>query len=85
VVRASPGSADLAVDEERTRPDAGRPEFSPLIRTRDEQLTLCSMEEEVRITARQQARGRVCDVRGAHGRLVAGEQPLVAEWRSHWK
>ncbi len=32
VVRTSPGSADLAVDEERARPDARRPEPLPLIR-----------------------------------------------------
>ena len=37
VLRPPPGSADLAVDEERARPDARRPEPLPLILARDEQ------------------------------------------------
>ena len=54
----------------------------PLIRPRDEKLPLCSVEQEVGIAARQQARGRGGRLGGAHGRLVVCEQPLVAEWRS---
>ena len=81
VVRPSPGSADLAFDEERAWPHAGRPEQLPLIGPRDEKLPLCSVEQEVGIAARQQARGRGSRLGGASGRLVVREQPLVAEWR----
>src|SRR6266550_2263011 len=37
VLRSPPGSADLAVDEERARPDAGRPELLSQILARDQQ------------------------------------------------
>ncbi len=40
VLRPSPGSADLAVDEQCARPDARRPELLLPIRARNEQLTL---------------------------------------------
>ena len=58
VLRPSPGSADLAFDEERAWPHAGRPQTLPLILARNEKLPLCSVEQEVGIAARQQARGR---------------------------
>ena len=82
VLRPSPGSADLAFDEERARPHAGRPEPLPLIRPREEKLPLCSVEQEVGVAARQQARGRGSSRDGTNGRFVVGEQPLVAERRS---
>ena len=40
VLRPPPGSADLAVDEQRARPDAGRPEPFALILARHQQLAL---------------------------------------------
>ena len=40
------------------------------------------LEQEVGVAARQQAHGRGGRLAGAHGRLVVGEQPPVAEWRS---
>ena len=82
VLRTSPGSADLAFDEERAWPHAGRPEPLPLIRPWDEKLPLSSVEQEVGVAARQQARGRGSRLGGANGRLVVCEQPLVAERRS---
>ena len=57
VVRAPPGSADLAFDEERTGPHARRPEQQPAVGPRHEELPLRSVEQEVGIAARQQARG----------------------------
>ena len=83
VVRPSPGSADLAVDEKRAWPHAGRPETLPLVLARNEKLTLCSVEQEVGIAARQQARGCGERLGGANRRLVRREQPLVAKWRSN--
>ena len=80
--RASPGAADLALDEERARPDAGRPESPPLILSGEEELPLGPVEQEVGVAARQQTRGRGGGLDGAHGRLVVREQPLVPERRS---
>src|SRR6478672_11683554 len=54
VVRPSPGTTDLVFDEERAWPHAGRPEPLPLILARKEKLPLCSVEQKVRIAARQQ-------------------------------
>ena len=81
-MRPSPGSADLAFDEERAWPHAGRPEPLPLILARNEKLPLCSVEQEVGIAARQQACGRGDRLGGVNRRLVFREQPLVAERRS---
>ena len=53
------------------------------IRLRDEKLPLRSVEQEVGVAARQQARRRGSHLGGAHGRLVLCEQPLVAERRPH--
>ena len=83
VVRPSPGSADLAFDEERAWPHAGRPETLSLILARNEKLPLCSVEQKVGIAARQQARGRGDRRTGENRRLVFCEQPLVAKWRSN--
>ena len=58
VLRPPPGSADLAFDQQRARPDAGRPEPLALILARNQQLALRSEEQEVGIAARQQARWR---------------------------
>ena len=82
MVRPSPRSADLAFDEERAWPHAGRPEPLPLIRPRDQKLPLCPVEQEVGITTRQQTHGRGSRIGSANGRLVVGEQPLVPAWRS---
>jgi hypothetical protein len=57
VVRPPPRSADLALDQERAGPDARCPEQLALLRRRDEQLPLRSVEEEVGVAARQQAGG----------------------------
>ena len=78
MLRPSPGSADLAFEQERARPHAGRPEPLPLIRPRDEKLPLSSVEQEVGIAARQQARGRGSRLGGANGRLVVCEQDPAA-------
>jgi hypothetical protein len=82
VMRPSPGPADLAFDEERAWPHAGRPKTLPLILARNEKLPFCSVEQKVGIAARQQARGRGHRLAGANRGLVFGEQPLVAKWRS---
>src|SRR5581483_9512380 len=80
VGRASPRAANLAAEEERTRPDARRPELLPAIGARQEQLALLAAEEqEVRVPARQQARRPDGLDRLACGFLVGREQPLVAE------
>src|SRR4051794_14112340 len=83
VVGASPGSADLAFDEERAWPHAGRPETLPLILARNEKLPLCSVEQKVGIAARQQAGGRDDGLAGANRRLIFCEEPLVANRRSN--
>ena len=82
VLRPSPGSADLAVDEQRARPDAGRPETLPLVLAWNEKLPLRSVEQEVGVAARQQPCGRVGRLGGEHLGLVLREQPLVAERRA---
>src|SRR5512132_200494 len=83
VVRPSPGSADLAFDEERAWPHAGRPKTLSLILARNEKLPLGSVEQKVGIAAGKQARGRGDRLAGANRRLVFCEQPLVAKWRSN--
>ena len=82
VLRAPPGPADLAVDEEGAGPDARGPEQLALLRAGHEELPLGAVEEEVRIAARQQPRGRRGGRGGTHLGLVVREQPLVAERRS---
>src|SRR5206468_349643 len=47
-----PGSADLAFEEDRAWPHAGRPETLPLILAWNEKLPLCSVEQPVGIAAR---------------------------------
>ena len=83
VLRPSPRSADLAVDEEGARPHAGRPQKASPIFARHEQLALSSVEQEVGVAARQQARGGRDGFGGANQRLVLCEQPLVPERRSN--
>src|SRR4051794_23647059 len=82
VLRTAPRPADLAVDEERARPDARRPEPRAAVRVRDEQLALVALQQEVGVAARQQAGGRGGGGFGAHCRLVGRQHPLLAERRA---
>src|SRR5688500_580502 len=53
---ALPGPGDLAVDQERARPDARRPKLREPGSVGDQQLTLATLEEPVGVTARQESR-----------------------------
>src|SRR5205085_5576540 len=83
VMRPSPGSANLAFDEDRAWPHARRPKTLPLVLARNEKLPRGSVEQKVGIAARQQARGRGHRPAVANCRLVFWEQPFVAKWRSN--
>src|SRR5438132_6000266 len=55
--RTSPCPDDLAVDQDAARPDASRPERAPTRGVRDQELTIQSLEKEIRVAARQEPRG----------------------------
>ena len=79
VMRPSPGAANLTFHEQGAWPHARRPKEAALIPARNEQLPFCSVEQEARIAARQQACSRYDRGAGANRRLIFCEQPLVAE------
>src|SRR6187397_2232262 len=55
--RAPPRAGDVAVDEQRARPDARRPEAAAKFRLLDEQRPIAgALEEEPGIAARQESR-----------------------------
>ena len=82
-LRTSPRPDDLALDEDGARPDARGPERAATIGVGDQELAIGSLEEEVRVAAREEPRGRRGRRGGAERRLVAGEDPRVADRCSH--
>src|SRR5918995_1839256 len=83
LVRASPRPGDLALDEECARPDAWGPEPATTRRVGDEELAVGSLEQVEGIAAGEEPSG--CGRPGcrAKRRFVAGEDPRVADRRSH--
>ena len=69
--RAPPRADDLALDEERARPDARGPERAAAIGVGDQELAIAPLEEEVGVAAREEPCGRRGPGGGAERRLVA--------------
>src|SRR5215472_12654033 len=78
-VRAPPRPGDLSPDEKGAGPDAGGPQRATLAGVRDQEIAIGSIEEEIGITAREQARGRGGTWGGAEGSLVLAEDPRIAD------
>ena len=66
-----------------TRPDARGPERATTIGVGDQEFAIGSLEEEVGVAAREEPCGRRGPRGGAERRLVAGEDPRVADRCSH--
>jgi hypothetical protein len=81
--RTSARSDDLAIDEDATRPDSRSPECGASTGVGDEELAIVSLEQEVGVAAREEPCGGRGPSGGAEGRLVAGEDPRVADRCSH--
>src|SRR5213076_708011 len=69
---------DLAIHQDAARPNARRPERAATRRVGDQELTIASLKEEVGVSARQEPRGRRRAWGGAERRLVAREDPRLA-------
>src|SRR6478752_4354181 len=78
-----PGSDDLPGDEHGARPDAGGPQLGAELRIGDEQLATGAPVEVVRVAAWQEARRGRWPRRLAEAGFVPGEDPGVADRRSH--
>ena len=82
-LRASPRPDDLALDEDGTRPDPRGPERASTVGVGDKEFAVGSLKEEVGVAAREEPRGRRGPRSGAERRLVAGEDPRVADRCPH--
>jgi hypothetical protein len=74
-----PGPSDLAVDEERSRPDSRGPEGRPMLGVGYEQLAFATPGEEVRVAAWQKPCGGNVARRFYERRLIVGENPAVTD------
>src|SRR6266571_2362604 len=81
--RTSPCPDDLAVGQDAARPNARRPERAATRGVGDQEFTIASLEKEIRVAARQKPRGSRGAWGGAKNRLVARQDPRVADRRSH--
>src|SRR5712691_5125678 len=80
---ASPRPYDLALDQDAARPDAWSPERPTAGGVGNQELAIDSVENEVGIAAREEPCACHGALGSAEGRLVAGEDPRVAEGCSH--
>jgi hypothetical protein len=66
-------------DEQGARPDARRPELATAGCIRNQQLTIGSLQQEAGVATREEPRGGGGTHGGAERRLVAGDDPSVAD------
>src|SRR5438093_6718438 len=82
-VRASPCPDDFALDQKCARPDARGPERTATIGVGDEELASGPVEEEVRVAAGEEPRGRREPRGSSERRFVVCEDPRVADRSPH--